>query len=315
MGTQTIFVGFTPTDTIDYASVSTSVMIVVNPAVPTLGNFTPRYVAADTFSYFTNYTIPCAGCASGDIFHDASGLFSPDLTLPSAMSSLGITLQWQPGTYEPWFDTWEVEHPAGPFGNQSSTAFLGSGSQSTLAVSPVTGTLFQDEQAVGQLHLLKTDGTTSSFGVFSRAGQPVNNIAIDDVTGMFVVADTVTTPDISAQDEKTGKESCSFKPGITFISSVAAKGGYMVFTESVDNLVGVAKMDCTGYHTITGVANQAWVGQPWSVAMVNGTKLDTYILTRDKWSTNGLPGLTKVRINSDGTTTVMGSVELTGLLP
>jgi hypothetical protein len=320
VGTQTIFVGFTPTDTIDYASVSTSVLIVVNPAVPTLGNFTPRYVAADIYSYFTNYTIPCAGCASGDIVHDASGLFSSDLTLSSATSSLGITVQWQPGSgtvpgsYEPWFFTLEVEHPGGPFGNQSSTAFLGSASQSTLAVSPKTGTLFQLEQVTGQIHTLQANGTTGNFFTSPGWAQTPIDIAVDDVSGNF--AYLFASKNAVSVFSESGTRICDLQLGMAFASSIAAKGGYMVFTDPVDNLVGVAKMDCSLYATINGVGNQPWVGQPWAVAMVNtGAELDAYVLTRDKWSTNGLPGLTKIRINSDGTTTVTGSVELSGFTP
>ena len=290
VGTQTVFVGFTPTDAVDYASISTSVMIVVNPAVPALGNMAPRYVAGDSFLYFVNYTIPCAGCASGDIVHDASGLFSPDLTLPSATSSIGITLQWQPGTYQPWFGSWGMEHLAVHSVISQQLLSLDP-SQSTLAVSPTTGMLFQDEQATGKVHTLKTDGTTGVLFSITQANTPTY-IAVDDVSGNVAYVYSGNGPQVVVRDE-TGAQLCYFNPAMSFISSVAAKGGYMVLTDSVDNLVGVAKMDCTGYPvTLNG---QAWTGQPWAVAMVNGAELDAYVLTRDKWSSNGLPGFTKFR--------------------
>ena len=76
----------------------------------------------------------------------------------------------------------------------------------------------------------------------------------------------------------------------------------MTFTDPVDNLIGRAKMDCTGYQTIS-VA-----GQPWSIAMVNtGTEVDAYVLFRDKWSADGHPGVVKFVAPA---MTVAGSVEL-----
>jgi hypothetical protein len=326
VGTQTIFVGFTPTDTVDYASVSTSVSIVVNPAVPTLTGFTPRYNACDSFCYFVdNYVVTCAGCQNGDIVHDASGLFTPSdftLSLAAGGTSFGVTLQWQPGSYQPWFFTIEAEHPGGPYGNQWSTAFLGSGSQSTLAVSPKTGTLFQIEEASGHVHMLKTDGTTGSLGGGSAPQTPVD-IAVDDVSGNVAYLWAATQGSIPPEFGIYGESQSSpyalcygAMTGMSYVSSIAAKGDYVVFTDPGDNLVGVASSaGCSPTNPQIGYQTIPVVGQPWAVAMVNGTELDVYVLSRDKWSTNGLPGLTKIRINSDGTTTVMGSVELTGFTP
>ncbi len=291
-GTQSLFVSFTPTDATDYASVTTSVKLIVDPSVPTITGLTPRYVALDTFKFFVSpYVITCAGCENGDILNDASGLFTPSITLSltPGETSFGLTLQWQQGTYEPWFDTWEIQHPGGPYGNQWSFAFLGSGSQSTLAVSPTTGTLFQVAQAESQaVHTLKTDGTT---GVLSASGMNVtpNLLAVDDVTGdladgnpSVVYSSSDIIPSAVIVFDESGNRLCYFEPSnMTTMSSVAAKGGYMVFTDPADNLVGIGKMDCSGYHSIS-VA-----GQPWAVAMVNGAELDAYVLSRDTWSSDG----------------------------
>ena len=325
-GSQSLFVAFTPTDATDYASVTTSVDIVVDPSVPTITGITPRYTALDTLSTnFVPFVITAIGVETGDLFHNiqiGSLLpIAPDLvdSYPTGTTSFGISAIWQQGTFEPLFDMWEIQHPNGPYGNQWSMAFLGSGSQSTLAVSPTTGTLFQVAQAEKlALHTLKTDGTT---GVLSGDASGFNeapfNIAIDDVTGDLVLSNAsvvYSSSDILPSEvfvfDESGNQLCYLKPSdMKTISSVAAKGGYMVFTDPADNLVGIAKMDCSGYHSIS-VA-----GQPWAVAMVNGAELDAYVLSRDKWSKNGLPGLTKIKINSDGTTTTEGSVELTGSIP
>jgi hypothetical protein len=322
-GSQTLFVSFTPTDATDYVSVTTSVDLVVDPSVPTITGITPRYIALDTFPATSPFTITAIGVETGDLFHNiqiGSILpIAPDLVdpYPTGTTSFGISAIWQQGTFEPLFDMFEIQHPNGPYVNQWSLAFLGSGSQSTLAVSPTTGTIFQVAEAESQgIHTLKTDGTT---GVLSASGLWVAPfaIAIDDVTGDLALGNpsvVYSSSDIMPSEvnvfDESGNKLCYLKPSdMTTMSSVAAMGGYMVFTDPADNLVGIAKMDCSGYHSIS-VA-----GQPWAVAMVNGAELDAYVLSRGKWSSNGLPGLTKIKINSDGTTTVEGSVELTGFIP
>jgi hypothetical protein len=74
-------------------------------------------------------------------------------------------------------------------------------------------------------------------------------------------------------------------------SSIAAEGGYMVFTDPVDNLFGIAKTDCTGFVTFP------IAGQPWAAAMSGS---DAYILSRDDGG-NGVPRITKIDVPS-GTT-------------
>jgi len=204
----------------------------------------------------------------------------------------------------------EIKHGGGSYGNKASFALRGSGSQSTLAVSPATGTLFEDEQQNGQVHWRKTDGTTGQFFPGVAVGSPTQ-IAVDDNTGKVVrlVAGTSTvSPQIQIYDESGdgGFPLCRIdNTGMSFISSIAAKGGYMVFTDSVEDLVGIARMDCTGYTTVK-VA-----GQPWSVAMTSGAKLDAYVLSRDKCA-NGLPCLTKLGVPLG---TYEGMVDLTGITP
>jgi hypothetical protein len=89
---------------------------------------------------------------------------------------------------------------------------------------------------------------------------------------------------------------------MSFISSVAAKNGYIAFTDPTDNKVGIAKMDCTGYQTIS-VA-----GQPWAVAMAGNS---AYILSRDKGA-NGVPTVTTITV---ATGAVTSTVDLTGITP
>jgi hypothetical protein len=250
------------------------------------------------------------GFENGDIVHDPSGLFNDiTLVLASGATSFGITYQWQsPGTFQPWFETVEMQHPGGPYGNQASIAFLGSANQSTLVVSATTGTLFQAEQKSGQVYWQKTDGTTGKFFPSGVTGSSSDQIAVDDVTGkvvyLIMAATNVSPPQIDVYDE-SGNGGCAVNAtGMSFVSSIAAKGGYMVFTDPVENLVGIAKMDCTGYTTVS-VA-----GQPWSVAMTNnGNDLVADVFSRDD-AGNKTPRVTKISIPS-GTTE--GFVDLTGI--
>ncbi len=307
VGTDTLLATFTPTDTTDYNSVTANVTLTVIPATPTITSITPRYVVADTFSYFVNYTVTGTGFQNGDNVHDESGMFTPDISLAglaSGATSFGLTLQWQPGSYEPWFSNWEVQHPSGAYGNSSATAFFGSGSQSTLADSASTGTMFQVEEKTGQVHLFKTDGTTGILFPITQTATPTA-IAIDDTTGD--IAYLFTSKNDIAVYTPSGTRVCDVTPNIAFVSSISAKGGYMVFTDPTDNLVGIAKMDCSGYHTIPVT------GQPWAVSMANNGGVPyADVISRDKASANGLPMLTEVNVLTGVTA---GTVELTGFTP
>jgi hypothetical protein len=172
-------------------------------------------------------------------------------------------------------------------------------------VSPTNGTLFQDEQKDGQIHWQKTDETTGVFFPSGVSDDSPSLIAVDDVSGNVVRSNTGTStsaPWVEVDNESAGYV-CSLNPtGMSFISSIAARGEYMVFTDPTDNLVGIAKMDCTGYQTISVV------GQPWSVAMTTtGTETDADVLFRDAWATNGKPGVVKYVAPA---MTIAGSAEL-----
>lgn len=290
-----------------FTTVSGSANISVSVVPPNISNITPAYVACDTFCSSISYTVKCMGCENGDAFHDATGLFTPDLSLSltPGQTSFNVTLSWPQGAFEPWMNTWEVAHPGGAYGASWNTAFFGSGSQSTLAASPVTGTLFEDNQASGQVYTLASGGATGTLFAANPQATAPTQIAVDDVSGNIVYVTMSGTPEIAVYDE-SGAIQCSVAPGLADISAVAAKGGYIVVTDPTENLVGIAKMDCSGYKSIP-VA-----GQPWAAAMTNGTELDAYVFSRDQWSTNSLPGLSKVAIPSG---TIEGSVELTGLTP
>jgi len=172
-------------------------------------------------------------------------------------------------------------------------------------VSPVTGTLFEVDQQSGQVYTEATGGTTGTLLAGPLQVTSPTQIAVDDVSGDIVYVTMSSTPQIAVYDE-SGASQCSLAPGLAGISAVAAKGGYIVVTDPTENKVGIAKMDCSGYQTVAVAA------QPWAVAMTNGTELDAYVLSRDQWSTNGLPGLSKIAIPSG---TIEGSVELSGLTP
>ena len=86
-------------------------------------------------------------------------------------------------------------------------------------------------------------------------------------------------------------------------------------TAPQDNVVEVASLSgCSGGNAIA-FQKTTVAGQPWAVAMVNGAELDAYVLSRDKASSNGLPELSKFKVNSDGTLTPEGTVELAGVTP
>lgn len=311
-GTDSESVTFTPTDATDYTSVTANVQVVVNPATPQITGITPRGIVSDSYVYNLSstptYTFTCSGCQNGDVVHDTSGTF-PDFTLSlsSDQTTFGMNAQWQPGNYQPTFPNFTIQHPGGAYGNQFATAFFASASQSTLTCSPTTGRCFQVEQATGQIDWQDVNGSTGKF--FSSAHlQSPSNIALDDATGYVVQVVTGTNNNVSPHVNVYTQDGISVcyinaPAGMSFISSVAARGGYMVFTDPVKDLVGAAKMDCTGYQTVS-VA-----GQPWSVAMVtNGTEVNADVLARDEWSpTDGKSAVIKYIVPA---MTVAGSVEL-----
>lgn len=307
VGTDSENVAFTPTDTADYQVVIGSIAVVVNPTTPQVTAFTPRYAVADDTIAVVNHAITCAGCVQGDLIHDATGIFPGDLTWPSSSATQTFFDLWQQGNFQPTWDTVEIQHPSGAYGNQWSFAFLGSASQSTFAISPTTGRLFQVQQANGQIYWQDTNGATGLFYPSNVNDSSPTLAAVDDTTGNVVSADTGTSTSVPqiAVNGQAGWTSpvCRLAPtGISFISSIAARGGYMVGAAPLDNKIFVAKMDCSGYKTIS-VA-----GQPWSVAMTNnGTETDAYVLFRDAWAADGHPGVVKFVAPA---MTVAGSVEL-----
>ncbi len=324
-GSQTLLAAFTPNDAVDFTSATASVKITVKPAAPaqpTITGLTPRYVAMDWFNLiFTNYSFATAGSENGDILNDASGRFgSLPLSLSSGQTSFVVGVRWQQGFFEPGFSPiWEIQHPDGSYGNQWATAFLGSGSQSTLFASPTTGTLFENDEITGSIYMLATDGTTTvlqgktAISPIVMAADDVGNI-IRIITGVVYSSSDAVPPSVAVNDE-TGLIECGLNPNVSYISSGAAMGGSLVFTMPYSNLVGFASEvsdyqgNCSGYQTVS------LPGQPWAVAMMElGTELDALVLSRDKSSPNGLPTLTKFVI-SGNTVVNAGSVELTGFTP
>jgi hypothetical protein len=193
---------------------------------------------------------------------------------------------------------------------------MGTGSQSTLAISPTTGTLFQDQETAG-IYALTTGGTQTL--IVTGIASSVSSIAVDDVSGDLVLMGTPplglksnTFPAIVFPESGGVFGLCYLTPGASSFSSVSAKGGYIVLTDPNDNLVGIASLaGCSGIATIP-YTTISIPGQPWAVSMTNGAELDAYVLSRDKASANGLPMLSKVNVLTGVTD---GTVELTGFTP
>jgi hypothetical protein len=323
VGTDSESVTFTPTDATDYLSVIGTVPVIVNPVTPQITNFTIAggpYATEDEFSNtFLQDVFTCPSCAIGDTISMTTE------TIPAISGTLTVTLGatgptyafstvFNGGGFDPSWTSVEIKHPGGVYGNQYSVPFLSIGSQSTLAISPTTGMAFQVEPDTGQVDTRTTDGTTGTFFPTCTSlicEQSAVQIAVDDTTGNVAYLhtgknDKGSVPYVSVYTP-TGGTVCSFTAtGMSYVSGIAAKGGYMVFTDPTENLVGKAKMDCTGYTTVP-VA-----GQPWAASMTNGTELDAYVVSRDKASANGLPMLNKLNVL---TWVVEGTVELTGFAP
>jgi hypothetical protein len=318
VGTDALSVTFTPNDTTDYTTATATVSLVVNPAIPMLTSITPRSVIADNAVYFVPSYAEGMGFGNGDIVHDPTGLF-PDFTLAglsNGATEFEILTSWEEGTFMPIFDLTEIQHPGGPYGNQVATAFFGTGSQSTLAISPTTGTLIQDWETSGIY--AQTAGGSPTLIFTGITGGPTS-IAVDDQSGKVALTDSGIPGENNTTSlfviNEGGTQPCSIPLGMATVSGIAAKGGQIVFPDSIDNTIGIANTDCSGYHKLSA-ANQTSLptaGQPWAVSMANnGTELDAHILYRDIASVNGLPLLVKINVVTGA---VEGSVELTGFTP
>ena len=327
VGTDTITVTFTPTDSTDYASVTTSMSIVVNPAAPQINAFTiggGQYAVEDNYSNtFLPWVVTGVGFASGDNF----SLAYPSTS--SAVSNFYVTsftstmidggINFNALDYEPSFITVTDTNAAGKSSNSYSAPFFGSGSQSTLAISATTGTAVHVEQKTGQVYTRTTNGTTGAFFApctSTICTDSVIQIAVDDVTGDVVYLHTaeylfnnngtkVYVNDITVYNG-SGGYLCDILPNGAFMSSIAAKGGYIVFAASDKNLVGFASLTgCSGVST-TASTMISVAGQPWAVAMSGS---DAYVLSRDN-AGNSVPRITKLSVPSG---TVEGFVDLTGI--
>jgi hypothetical protein len=320
VGTDSESVTFTPTDAVDYMSVIGNVQVVVNPATPQIANYTlggGPYAVEDEFSNaFLQTVLTCAGCEIGDtisvtVATNPAGNGTLVSTLPGTATTYYSFIIFNSDDSEPSWPSAEIQHPGGAYGNQYAVPFLSVGNQSTLAVSP-TGTVSHIEQTTGQVYTRTAGGTTGTFFPTCTSlicEQSAVQIAIDDVSGNVAYLhtgknDKGSVPYVTVYTP-TGGTVCSVTAtGMSYVSGIAAKGGYMVFTDPTENLVGKAKMDCSGYTTVS-VA-----GQPWAVSMaMNGAELDAYVVSRDKASANGLPMLSKLNVL---TGVVEGTVELTG---
>jgi hypothetical protein len=309
VGTDTITVTFTPTDSTDYASVTTSMQLVVNSATAQINAFTiggGQYAVEDNYSNtFLPWVVTGVGFATGDNVSLAYSSTSNAYLTSITSTTISGGINFNALDYEPMFITAMDTNAGGKNSNQYSAPFLGSGSQSTLAISATTGTALQLEQKTSGVYTRATDGTTGTlFPVCTSSICTTTNsqIAVDDVTGDIVYLGTgggyiqVLKP----SGIWPSNVACGLTTNPSLVFGAAAKGGYMVFTDPVDNLVGIAKMDCTGYFTVS-VA-----GQPWAVAMSGS---DAYVLSRDN-AGNSVPRITKLSVPSG---TVEGFVDLTGI--
>jgi predicted small lipoprotein YifL len=317
VGTDTITVTFTPTDSTDYASVTTSMSIVVNPAAPQINAFTiggGQYAVEDNFSNtFLPWVVTGTGFASGDNFSLAYPSTSSTVSnfyvtsFTSTMIDGGINFNAL--DYEPSFITVTDTNAAGKSSNSYSAPFLGSGSQSTLAISATTGTALQVQQKSGEIDSLTTNGTTGVFTPSTYALQTPTVIAIDDVSDDVVDAYAAGGfgEAVAVDNKNSTSLLCGFyTPGITLISSIAVKNGQIVFTAPNENLVGFASLSGCSGAKIIAYSTVSVAGQPWAVAMSGS---DAYVLSRDN-AGNNVPRITKLSVPSG---TVEGFVDLTGM--
>jgi hypothetical protein len=106
--------------------------------------------------------------------------------------------------------------------------------------------------------------------------------------------------------KEDGTRVCALNLGAVPISSVAAKGGYFVVTDPGDNEIGIAGIDCSGYHTVSVP------GQPWAVSLASDSAgLHAYVLSRDVCLSK-VPCLTKINV---ATGVQEGQVALPGVTP
>jgi hypothetical protein len=312
VGTDSESVTFTPTDTTDYTTATTDVSIVVNPATPTITNFTidgGQYAVEDNFSNtYLPWTVTGTGFSSGDTFslayQSTSTTISNFLISSFTPTTISGSMNFNALDFEPQFIAATDTNGNGT-SNQYSAAFLGSASQSTLAISATTGTALQINQESGEIVSRTTSGTSGVF-TGSITSQAPSNIAIDDVSGDVIVSTTSANETyVSVIDSST--RLCYFiTPNVTLISSIAVKNGQIVFTAPNENLVGFASLaGCSGGTTITYTTITV-AGQPWAVAMSGS---DAYVLSRDD-AGNGVPRVTKLSVPSG---TVEGYVDLTGI--
>ncbi len=279
-------VTFTPTDATDYASVTGMVSVTVNPTTPQITSLTPRYATADA-NIDLAWSVTCAGCVVGDLYEGtgASGDSNPIAWPSSAETQTGNSMYQIGGDFEPaWFTNYVCDPNGNNCGNQYSTVFLGTASQSTLASAGPSGPLYEVQQTTEEVYSESVGGTSSLFeGTKGQAGQ-VTNIAIDDMTGNLILVGAG-----QADMYQNGKFTCFVNSSLSSSSSVAARGGMMAFPGPADNKVGIASAkDCSGFISV------AIAGQPWAVAMTDGTAGQAiYVLSRDKGA-DALPTLTKL---------------------
>jgi hypothetical protein len=311
VGTDTITVTFTPTDSTDYASVTTSISIVVNSATAQIKAFTiggGQYAVEDNYSNtFLPWVVTGVGFATGDNFSLAYSSTSNAYLTSITSTTISGGINFNALDYEPMFTTAMDTNAGGKNSNQYSAPFLGSGSQSTLAISATTGTALQVQQNSGQVYIRTTSGTTGTLIPAQTGLKSPQNIAVDDVTKDVVDSGTAINVAVDVVDGNSGAELCGFiTSNVSFISSIAVKNGQIVFTAPNENLVGFASLSgCSGIKTIA-YSTVSITGQPWAVAMSGS---DAYVLSRDN-AGNSVPRVTKLSVPSG---TVEGFVDLTGI--
>jgi len=289
-GTDSESVTFTPTDTTDYTSVTADVSIVVNLSTPQLKTFTidgGDYAVEDNFS---NVFIPdmttCPNCESGDSIFVTTASGTSTATLTSAETTIPGIVSFNGLNSMPQF-VGEVGQRGGVNGNNIWAPFLGPANQSTLAISATTTTQFEINQRTGEIDTRTLEGKVGTLFPPCTSlvcEEAVTQIATDDGGNIALLStETYYGPSVDILDE-TGKIACSFFTGGTFISSVAASGGYVAVANPGGNLIGISKINCTGYTTLS------IAGQPWAVTMV-GTNI--YVFSRDA-GPKGFPRLTKI---------------------
>ncbi len=300
-------------------SANASATVTVNAApLPDITSVVPATIYADAEIIVGNIQVNGSGFAVGQTFITSGIVFgSGAIAQVVSPTQIALSLSFDTPHYSPGFITMNLcENSNGTnCGTPGTLAFLGA--RNYLASSS-TGEWFFLDQAQGApsgqngyVRKYKADGTAESN---CYIGALLHSIAVDDVTGFFIV-DGVAY-DASAQNGGAGSCDRSYTPYAQNLPSgtimaTAAKNGFTCFTQPSNNAAYC--FDLTGGQGATPFVTASNLGNdPEPIAMGTfGTETDAFVL-----SVNDTPSplLHKVRA-SDAYTGEEPALPLPGITP